>query len=262
MDDYRRAAGEQTALLMKVHTSNFRLRGFTHEVTPDELATLGAELGLPTCFDLGSGLLETADMRPLPLGDEPRVRAAVSSGVDLVLFSGDKLLGGPQAGLLLGRADLVERCRRHPLYRALRPSRLAYAALEGVLRRQLAGEPGALEALWPEPVAHQRRVREVAEALGGDVVIAEAFVGGGAAPETPIPGPAVALTGDERLLRRLRLGEPPVVGYVRDGRLVLDLRTVAPADDAALVAAVRAALAGRPARAAAAPTGATPEGRA
>ena len=262
LDDYRRAIGPDTALLLKVHPSNYRIVGFAESVPAAALAGLAGERALPLLVDEGAGLLRPAQ---LPQGAPPALRAhesheeLLAAGASLVCGSGDKLLGGPQAGLLLGRADLVERCRRHPLYRALRPSRIAYAALEGVLRRQLAGEPGALEALWPEPAAHERRVRGVADRLGGEVLIAEAFVGGGAAPETPIPGPAVGLPGDERLLRRLRLAEPAVVGYVREGRLVLDLRTVAPEDDAALVAAVRAALDAAPSRAAV-PPAATPEG--
>ena len=264
LEDYRRAVTPATALLLKVHPSNYRIVGFAESVPAAALAGLAAETGLPLLVDEGAGLL-----RPLQLahaggaalrGHESH-EELLAAGASLVCGSGDKLLGGPQAGLLLGRRELVERCRRHPLYRALRPSRLAYAALEAVLRRRLADEPGALEALWPDPVEHERRVRAAAAALDGEVVPAEAFVGGGAAPDAPIPGPAVALPGDERLLRRLRLGDPSVVGYLREGRLLLDLRTVAPEDDAALLGAVRAARAAG----AAAPAGndsAVAEGRA
>jgi L-seryl-tRNA(Ser) seleniumtransferase len=167
------------------------------------------------------------------------------AGAHLVCGSGDKLLGGPQAGLLVGDAALVTRCRHHPLYRALRPSRLTYAALDGVLRRHVAGAALPLDGLWPDAAAHAARVARVAAAVGGEVIEAAAFVGGGAAPEEPIPGPVVALPGNDALLARLRLGgpdgEPAVVGYLRDARLLLDLRTLAPGDDAALVAAVVAA---------------------
>jgi L-seryl-tRNA(Ser) seleniumtransferase len=145
----------------------------------------------------------------------------------------------------VGRAELLERCRKHPLYRALRPDRAGVAALEAVLRLHLAGAALPLDRLWPEPAAHRRRLEQVAAAVGGaEIVRAEAFAGGGSAPEAPIPGEALALPGDDGLLRRLRTGTPPVVGYLREGRLLLDLRTVDPEDDPELVAAVRAALAG------------------
>jgi L-seryl-tRNA(Ser) seleniumtransferase len=176
----------------------------------------------------------------------------MAAGCDLACGSGDKLLGGPQAGLLVGRRDLLERCRRQPLYRALRPDRAGLAALEGVLRLHLAGVPLPMDRLWEDPEIQRRRLERVRVEVGAPsgseieinigIVPAEAFLGGGSAPEAPIPGEALALPGDPELLARLRLGEPPVVGYLRDGRLLLDLRTVDPADDPALVAALRAAL--------------------
>jgi L-seryl-tRNA(Ser) seleniumtransferase len=236
--DYRRAAGPDTAALLKVHPSNYRVVGFTEEVAPGDLAGLARELGVPLLVDEGAGLLRRRD--EAPFRRHASLQELVAAGADLACGSGDKLLGGPQAGLLVGRRDLVERCRRHPLYRALRPSRLTYAALELVLRRHLAGEPLPLDALWPDPAAHRERVAAVAAAVGGELVEAAACLGGGAG-EDPIPGEVVALRGGEELLRRLRLGEPPVVGYLRESRLLLDLRTVDPADDAALVAAARRA---------------------
>ncbi len=244
LDDYRRAIGPATRLLLKVHPSNYRIVGFTAGVTPGALAALAREAGLPLLVDEGAGLLRP---RTEPqLADHASLAELLAAGAHLVCGSGDKLLGGPQAGLLLGEAELVGRCRRHPLYRALRPSRLAYAALDGVLRRHAAGAPLPLDGLWPAPERHHERVAAVAAAVGGEVVTADAFVGGGAAPEAPIPGEVVALPGDPELLARLRLGgrndEPPVVGYMREGRLLLDLRTVAPADDPRLIAAVRSAL--------------------
>jgi L-seryl-tRNA(Ser) seleniumtransferase len=244
LDDYRRALGPATRLLLKVHPSNYRIVGFTAGVAPGTLATLAREAGLPLLVDEGAGLLRP---RTEPqLADHASLAELLAAGAHLVCGSGDKLLGGPQAGLLLGEADLVARCRRHPLYRALRPSRLAYAALDGVLRRHAAGAPLPLDGLWPAPERHHERVAAMAAAVGGEVVTADAFVGGGAAPEAPIPGEVVALPGESELLARLRLGgpngEPPVVGYLHEGRLLLDLRTVAPADDATLIAAVRSAL--------------------
>jgi L-seryl-tRNA(Ser) seleniumtransferase len=242
LDDYRRAIGPATRVLLKVHPSNYRIAGFTAEVAPADLAALAREQGIAFVVDEGAGLLRP---RSEPqLARHPSVSELLGAGAHLVCGSGDKLLGGPQAGLLLGDAALVTRCRRHPLYRALRPSRLAYAALDGVLRLHVAGAALPLDGLWPDREAHQGRVAAVARAVGGEVLAADAFVGGGAAPEEPVPGIAVALPGDPDLLARLRCGEPPVVGYLRDGRLLLDLRTVAPADDPLLVAAVRAARAG------------------
>ncbi|HEV8238907.1 MAG TPA: L-seryl-tRNA(Sec) selenium transferase [Thermoanaerobaculia bacterium] len=246
LDDYRRAVGPATRLLLKVHPSNYKIVGFTAGVTPAALAGLARERELPLVIDEGAGLLRPR--REPQLADHASIAELLAAGAHLVCGSGDKLLGGPQAGLLLGEAQLVARCRKHPLYRALRPSRLAYAALDGVLRRHAAGAPLPLDGLWPDAAAHRGRVAAVAAAVGGDVVTADAFLGGGAAPEAPIPGDVVALPGDAELLARLRLGgtngEPPVVGYIHEGRLLLDLRTVAPADDALLVAAVRAARAG------------------
>jgi L-seryl-tRNA(Ser) seleniumtransferase len=192
--------------------------------------------------DEGSGLLAR---RPEPaFADHESLAELVAAGCDLACGSGDKLLGGPQAGLLVGRQDAVEACRHHPLYRALRPDRLTLAALELVVRRHLAGAPSPLDRLWPDPDDHRRRLEAAARRLGAEIVPADAYVGGGSAPERPIPGTALALPGDEGLLARLRRAAPPVVGYLREGRLLLDLRTVDPADDPALLASVAGALGG------------------
>jgi len=268
--DYETAAGPATALLLKVFPSNFRLSGFVAAVTPGELLELGRRLGVPVLVDEGSGLLRR---RAAPqLAGHPSLAELMELGCDLACGSGDKLLGGPQAGLLIGRRDLLARCRRHPLYRALRPDRTVLAALERVLRLHLAGVPLPLDRLWPDPAAHRARLERAAAALatlvsaGGsgpagppgpdgpdlvDIVVAEAFLGGGSAPEAPIPGEALALPGGDELLALLRRGEPPVVGYLRHGRLLLDLRTVAPEDDEELVGAVGRALAASGALAAA-----------
>ena len=237
--DYEKAVGPETALLLKVFPSNFRLTGFVASVAPAELAELGRRLAVPVLVDEGSGLVRPH--RAPQLAGHPSLQELMNAGCDLACGSGDKLLGGPQAGLMVGRADLLLRCRKHPLYRALRPDRTAFAALEAVLRLHLAGARMPLDSLWPEPAEHRRRLEAIAAGIGTEVVPAEAFVGGGSAPEAPIPGEALALPGDDALLKRLRLGDPPVVGYLRGGRLLLDLRTVDPADDAELVAAVRRA---------------------
>ncbi len=237
--DYERAIGPATALLLKVHASNYRVSGFVAEASPADLAGLARARGLPLLCDEGSGLVRP---RPEPqLAAETSWSELLSAGCDLVCGSGDKLLGGPQAGLLAGRAELVERCRRHPLYRAMRLDRLRAAALDGVLRRHLAGEPLPLDRLWPEPAAHRARLERMAARLAAAIVPADAFVGGGAAPESPIPGEALALPGSDELAARLRAGEPPVVGYLKGGRLLLDLRTVDAEDDGVLADAVRRA---------------------
>ncbi len=247
--DYESAVGPDTALLLKVFPSNFRLSGFVAAVAAGDLSRLGQRLGIPVLVDEGSGLLRR---RPEPqLADHPSMAELVGLGCDLVCGSADKLLGGPQAGLLLGRRELLERCRRHPLYRVLRPDRMALAALAGVLQLHLAAAPLPLDGLWPDAGLHRERLERAATSLatataGGlvEIVAADAFVGGGSAPEAPIRGEALALPGSDALLARLRQGEPPVVGYLRRGRVMLDLRTVAPADDQALVAAIAAAWAG------------------
>jgi L-seryl-tRNA(Ser) seleniumtransferase len=236
--DYEAAVGPATALLLKVFPSNFRLSGFVASVEPRQLAALGARAGVPVLVDEGSGLLRP---RTEPqLAGHPSLAELVEQGIDLACGSGDKLLGGPQAGLLVGRDALLARCRRHPLYRALRPDRTALAALEGVLRLHLTGAALPLDRLWPDLQAHRARLERAAASIGreAEIVAAEAFLGGGSAPEAPIPGEALALPGDDALLARLRLGDPPVVGYLHQGRLLLDLRTVAPEDDGDLIATV------------------------
>lgn len=241
--DYRRALTRHTALLLKVHTSNYRIRGFTESVTAAELAELGRQAGVPVVVDEGSGLLRPNPRAPLR--DHDDLRSLLSAGCDLVCGSGDKLLGGPQAGLLLGRSDLVLRCRRHPFYRALRPDRFAFAALDLVLRRHQAGADLPMDDLWPDPAEHELRLQAgaallhaEAPALAVEIAPADAFLGGGSAPDEPVPGRALALTGSDELLAALRAGSPPVVGYLKDGRLILDLRTVAPTDDETLWSAV------------------------
>jgi L-seryl-tRNA(Ser) seleniumtransferase len=218
--DYEDAVHEDTALLLRVHQSNFRVVGFAELPRVDELAAVARRHGLPLVDDLGSGAL-------VDLGDEPSARASLAAGADLVCFSGDKLLGGPQAGIVVGRADLVERLRRHPLQRALRIDKLSLAALEGTLRLYL-GAPARIPVvrMLREDDAHVlARAERLAELVGGAVEVTVARVGGGALPLTEIPSFACAV--EESLAAPLRTGEPPVVGIVRDGRLLLDCRTLA-----------------------------------
>jgi L-seryl-tRNA(Ser) seleniumtransferase len=220
--DYERAIGPATALLLRVHQSNFRVVGFAELPGLAELATVARAHGLPLVDDLGSGAL-------LELGDEPTAAASLAAGSDLVCFSGDKLLGGPQAGIVVGRAELVERLRVHPLQRALRADKLALAALEGVLG--LCLDPARARREIPVVAmldASMGEVRDRAERLavlvGGEVEETVARVGGGALPLAELPSCACAV--EEELALPLRLGEPAVVGVVRDGRLLLDARTL------------------------------------
>ncbi len=232
--DYRGALGPATGAVLKVHPSNFVLRGFTRQVAVAELATSLAGTGTPLVADIGSGLL-----RPHPLlPDEPDLQSTLAAGADLVLASGDKLLGGPQAGLVLGRADLVQRLRRHPLYRALRVDKTTLAALEATLRGPL---PPVQEMLAADLDGLRARARALAArftAAGIDaaVVDAEARVGGGGAPEHPLPSVAVALPA--MFAERLRLATPPVVGYVEGDRTLLDMRSLPPSADDDLAGSV------------------------
>ncbi|MEV5298027.1 L-seryl-tRNA(Sec) selenium transferase [Amycolatopsis methanolica] len=226
--DYSAALGPDTGFVLKVHPSNFRVTGFTAEASVRELATLDA----PLVVDIGSGLLAPHPVLP----DEPDTATALRDGADLVTASGDKLLGGPQAGLLLGSAELVDRLRRHPAARALRVDKLTLAALEATLR---GPEPPVARALVADPVELRRRADALAERIpGASVVSCRSAVGGGGAPGVELPSVAVSLP--ESLAEPLRTGTPSVVGRVEHGRCVLDLRTVGPDEDELLLAAVHA----------------------
>ena len=231
LDDYRRAIGPETAMLLKVHPSNYRIVGFTEETSARALAGLAKGADLPLLVDEGSGLL-IRDQSP-QLRDHESLHQLLEAGAGLVCGSGDKVLGGPQAGLLLGQADLVERCRKHPLYRAMRPDGFTFSALEAVLRRRLAGRDMPMDRLWKPQDERLERLAKLLEAAGLEVSIvnADAYLGGGAAAERPIPGRALAVPGGESLFVALRSARPAVPGYVREDRLLLDLRTVEPVDD-------------------------------
>jgi L-seryl-tRNA(Ser) seleniumtransferase len=238
--DYERALGPETAVLLRVHQSNFRVIGFTEQPSVAELAAVAQRHGLPLVDDLGSGALLSSSS--LVLGDEPTARDALAEGADLVCFSGDKLLGGPQAGIVVGRAELVEKLRRHPLQRALRADKLTLAALEGTLGLYLDPERAAREVpvlrMLQEPAdAVRARAERLGKATGGEVEETVARVGGGALPLAEVPSFACAV--EEELAEPLRAGEPPVVGVLRDGRLLLDCRTLtdAEADEAAAAVA-------------------------
>ena len=235
--DYERAAGPETALLLRVHQSNFRVVGFTAHPTLAELADVASALGLLLVDDLGSGAL-------MPLGDEPQARESLAAGAGIVCFSGDKLLGGPQAGIVVGRADLVERLRRHPFQRAVRADKLTLAALEGTLTLYLDPERArreipVLRMLDESAETVRSRAERLAAAVGGEVEETVARMGGGALPLAELPSHACAV--EEELAGPLRLGELPVIGVVRDGRLLLDARTISDDELDAVAAAVLAA---------------------
>ena len=225
--DYERAIGPETALVLRVHQSNFRVIGFEERPQLRELARVAGRHGLPLVEDLGSGRLSPSNT--LLLADEPSARDSLAGGAELVCFSGDKLLGGPQAGIVAGRAELVERLRRHPLQRALRADKLTLAALEGTLALALDPERARRELpvlrMLEEPAdAVRARAQRLAELVGGDVEATVARVGGGALPLSELDSWACAV--EEELAAPLRTGEPPVLGVVRDGRLLLDCRTL------------------------------------
>jgi L-seryl-tRNA(Ser) seleniumtransferase len=235
--DYAEATGPRTAFILKVHPSNFRIEGFTAAVGVPELAELGGSHGVPVVFDIGSGLLAPHPLLPA----EPSAATALRDGAALVTASGDKLLGGPQAGLLLGRADLVRRLTRHPLARALRVDKLTLAALEATLAGPV---PPVGQALAADPAslfdrAERIVMRAAGTGLDAHVVSAKAAVGGGGAPGVELPSAAVSLP--EALAVPLRCGEPAVVGRLEAGRLLLDLRSVLPEQDEPLLAAMLAA---------------------
>jgi L-seryl-tRNA(Ser) seleniumtransferase len=232
--DYEQAIGPETAVLLRVHQSNFRVVGFTEQPTVEELARTAHEHGLVLVDDLGSGAL-------VEIGDEPTPRASLAAGADLVCFSGDKLLGGPQAGIVAGRGELVERLRGHPLQRALRADKLTLAALEGTLRLALEtpDEVPVLRMLREPAETVRARAQRLARLVGGEVEETVARAGGGSLPLAELPSYACAV--DEQLAEQLRAAEPPVVGIVRDGRLLLDCRTLTDAEVDEVADAVRRA---------------------
>ncbi len=246
-DDYRRAITPKTAAIAKIHRSNFTIEGFTSDVSVERLVFIGAEHGLPVIHDLGSGLLLPLD--DYGLSGEPTASTALASDATLVLMSGDKLLGGSQAGIILGKASVVAKLRKNPFTRAMRVDKLTLAALEATLRIYLDPERALKDipvlAMLTERVDEiELRARGVVSSLrasgvDAEVVASTASVGGGAFPTAAIDSRAVAITANvlhmEEMLRR---GEPAVIGRIADGKLLLDLRSVLPGEDGALVKAI------------------------
>jgi len=247
-DDYRAAISERTGALLTVHRSNFRISGFVASADPAELAQLAAAAGVPYIHDVGSGLL--LDLAPWGLTGEPLVRDAVAAGADLVIFSGDKLLGGPQAGCMVGRPDLIESIRRNPLSRALRADKFTLAALAATLSlyhddvSALSAIP-VLAMLTADPERLEARARDIAgrcpAVLAAEVVAGNSAVGGGSFPGCSLPTHLVALTpptGADEFAARLRAADRPVVTRVADGRVLLDPRTIMEQDLEALLEAL------------------------
>jgi L-seryl-tRNA(Ser) seleniumtransferase len=254
--DYERAIGPATGALLRVHPSNYRIAGFTGSVGLAELAALGRKHRLPVIDDIGSGAL--VDLTGLGLHGEPVARASITAGADLVLFSGDKLLGGPQAGIIAGRKDWVSQVEKDPLMRAFRLDKMTLAALEATLRlymdpeRSLDSVP-VLRLLSTPSQELRRRAEGLAQRFAPLPGLASArpaedvnYAGGGSLPDQALPTWVVEVTatgvGDAELAQRLRTGEPAVVGRVRDGRMVIDVRTVFPHQEDDLVRAIAAAL--------------------
>lgn len=247
--DYAGAITGHTALLLRVHTSNFRLTGFVHETSLADMVAVGHEHGLPVLDDLGSGtLLQTA---AYGLAPEPTVQESIAAGADLVTFSGDKLLGGPQAGLIAGKAALVARLKQHPLARALRVDKTTIAALEATLLAYVRGRATQEIPVWQMISASQAelqaRAAQVVTAIGSTqahIIESVSTIGGGSLPGETLASVAVAIDHPQPdlLVRRLRLGVPPVVARIVNDRVVCDLRTLLPGQEMLLATAVRTAL--------------------
>lgn len=251
LTDYKRATSDKTRLIMRVHPSNYRIIGFTAAPRLSELASLAHESGLLLYEDAGSGVL--SDLSQYGLSDEPIISESIAAGADVVSFSGDKLLGATQAGLIVGRQEIIERLRRHSLYRALRADKLCLAALAATLeahRRGAIDEIPALRMLALDPKALEKRVRkfyvkvfkDTTETVTISMVPGQSAVGGGSGPSVHPPTTLIALkharlTADQ-IERKLRLSSPPVIARIADDLVLLDLRTVNPNEEAELVAAV------------------------
>ena len=246
IEDYRDAIGERTRLLMRVHPSNFRIEGFTARPELGELVALGRERGIAVYEDLGSGCV--VDLREFGL-NEPLVADSIQAGTNLISFSGDKLLGGPQSGILAGDRPLVARLRKNPMFRALRLDKLIYQSLETTLRNLVLerwDQVPALRMISASSDELRARAEHFAGMLGDlrrEILAGNSLIGGGATPQQPLPAWLIAIECPDvvEAERRCRLGDPPVIGRIEDGRLLLDLRTVSPTEEDELARVVREA---------------------
>ncbi|MBI2852588.1 MAG: L-seryl-tRNA(Sec) selenium transferase [Chloroflexi bacterium] len=247
--DYEQAITPRTAAMLRVHSSNFQVVGFTHAVTIGEMTALGKRTGLPVIDDQGSGCF--LDSTAFGLGAEPMVQQSVAAGVGLVCFSGDKLMGGPQAGIIVGKKELVDRLRKHPLYRASRIDKVRLAGLAATLIHYLKGEATRKIPVWmmiSAPLAElEKRAAKWAEALGdlARVVDGESMIGGGSLPGSALPTKLVAIPGKKQgrntsqaLAQRLRADIPPIIGRVSEDALLLDPRSVPPEEDELVIKAL------------------------
>jgi L-seryl-tRNA(Ser) seleniumtransferase len=246
--DYERAITERTRLMLRVHRSNFEITGFTEQASTAELVALARKRGIPLMEDLGSGAL--FDLRSIGISGEPGVLDSLRSSVDIVTYSGDKLLGGPQAGLISGASELITRMRSNSLFRALRADKLIYAALEATLLAYVRKDHDAVPTLRMMRLskdaigkrAEGLAARVAAPRLKVEIVDGESLIGGGAAPSSLLPTRLLALTCEglsaDELGARLRGAEPPIIARVEEGRVLLDLRTVFPEQDPGVVAAL------------------------
>ncbi len=254
--DYEGAVNENTALILKVHPSNYRIKGFTEDVAIEDLAKLGQDRGIPVMYDLGSGCL--IDLRPYGIHSEPSVKETVKKGVDLVTFSGDKLLGGPQAGLIVGKKELIEKIQKNPLTRAVRIDKLTLSALEMTLYEYLDEEKAkvnipTLRMLLDDPSKIKERAKRIYTSLKRKVKNAEidmiqdvSRAGGGALPEFDFPTYTVTIKpasiSTSTLEERLRSGDPPVIVRVKEDKVIIDVRTVQTGEISALVSRIESAL--------------------
>mgnify|MGYP000844245063 CR=1 FL=1 len=243
LGDYAAAITADCAAIVRAHASNFKVIGFTETVPLADLAALAHERGLWLLDDIGSGTL--IDTTQFDLAPEPLVQDSLAAGADLVMFSGDKLLGGPQAGIIVGRADLIDRLKRHPLARAIRADKLCLAGLSATLEHYRRGEALDQVPVWrmigASPDALRARAESWAAEVGGDVIPSESTVGGGSLPGETLPTWALSprVEGPNAAAARLRAHQPPVIARVAQGRLLLDPRTVLPEQDADLLAALK-----------------------
>jgi L-seryl-tRNA(Ser) seleniumtransferase len=247
--DYERAINEKTRLLLRVHRSNFQITGFTEQPAIEDLAALARTRNIPLMEDLGSGAL--FDLRTIGVGGEPGVLDSLQAGADIVSYSGDKLLGGPQAGLLSGRSDLIARMRANSLFRALRVDKLTYAALEATLLAYVKHDHNAIPALRMMHLSRDeigRRAEAVAAKSGSPeltvvIVDGESVIGGGAVPSAVLPTRLLAVTRQglsaDEISARFRASQPPVIARVEEGRVLLDLRTVFPEQDENVIAVLQ-----------------------
>ena len=249
--DYEKAINENTKVILRAHPSNYRIIGFTEKPALEDLAKLARERGLPLFEDLGSGCL--IDLNPLGIHDEPAVAQAIKAGASVVAFSGDKLLGGPQAGIILGKAELIKRIKSNPLMRALRVDKLTYAALEATVAAYLSGR--ALEEIPVQAMLHQsketisrraqsflQQAQKMESNLKLKLMDGHSVIGGGSAPETQLPTTLISLTHTEmtagQMEEKLRLNAPPVITRIVENQLVLDLRTVSPQSENEILSAL------------------------